>query len=87
MKLGSYPMILGRSWLWQHSPDIDWKNNTASFKSGYCQAHYLSTCPSIPTLPVNISLSNNPYNIAMISATDYENPIKQNLYTHNLHIR
>src|SRR5690606_15805599 len=35
-KLGGYPLILGRSWLSRHNPEIDWARNGVTFKSGYC---------------------------------------------------
>ena len=35
-KLGHYPMILGRSWLARHNPDIDWQLNTITFRDPWC---------------------------------------------------
>jgi hypothetical protein len=38
-KLGSVPLILGKTWLHRHNPLIDWTNNTVNFRSAWCQAH------------------------------------------------
>jgi hypothetical protein len=40
-KLGSVPLILGKTWLRRHNPLIDWVNNTVNFRSAWCQAHCL----------------------------------------------
>jgi hypothetical protein len=41
-KLGSVPLILGKTWLRRHNPLIDWVNNTVNFRSAWCHAHCLS---------------------------------------------
>jgi hypothetical protein len=40
-KVGSVPLILGKTWLRRHTPLIDWANNTVNFRSAWCQAHCL----------------------------------------------
>ena len=61
-KLAGWNMILGKTWFKRHNPVIDWTKNTVTFRSEYCQAHYLSTRVPQPTdIPVTT------YKIAMIS--------------------
>jgi hypothetical protein len=33
-KLGSVPMVLGKTWLRRHNPLIDWADNTITFSFG-----------------------------------------------------
>ena len=61
-KLAGWNMILGKTWLKRHNPVIDWTKNTVTFRSGYCQAHYLPTRVPQPTdIPVTT------YKIAIMS--------------------
>ena len=43
VELGHHHIILGMSWLQKHSPLIDWKKETVSFTSPYCQKECLAS--------------------------------------------
>ena len=42
-QLGQYSIILGKPWLAEHNPLIDWGKNTLVFRTPYCQRHCLPT--------------------------------------------
>jgi hypothetical protein len=74
-KLGSYPIILGKSWLRHHNPQIDWAKNLVTFCSGYCQAHCLpirkvEPTKATPPRPVN-------HKIALVSASGFYTAARQ----------
>jgi hypothetical protein len=67
-QLGQYNLILGKPWLAEHNPLINWESNTLVFRTPYCQRHCLPTStyqlcvhgltvrPAVPissTLPVS----------------------------------
>lgn len=51
-RIARYNIILGKSWLSKHDPEIKWSSNTLSFKSRLCRqhcvdhSHYRSRSPS-----------------------------------------
>jgi len=51
--LGRFPLILGKSWLRQHNPLIDWRKNTVCLCSEFCKSSCLKDLPK--GLPVNLS--------------------------------
>src|SRR5690606_28013797 len=56
-RLNHYQLIVGKSWLKKHNPEIDWKNNNVAFKSGYCRQHCL--IKNTRKLPKPFSKANN----------------------------
>lgn len=40
-KLGKYDVILGKPWLDDHNPHVDWSTNSIAFKSDYCRRNCL----------------------------------------------
>ncbi|KJZ69153.1 hypothetical protein HIM_11454 [Hirsutella minnesotensis 3608] len=56
-KLGQYDVILGKPWLTEHNPDVNWRENIVTFKSHHCQTHCLTKgCYQLP-VPANRPLS------------------------------
>lgn len=40
-KLGKYDIILGKPWLTDHNPNVDWATNTITFRSEHCRKYCL----------------------------------------------
>lgn len=51
--LGLHHVVLGMSWLKKHTPLIDWKKDTVSFTSSYCDSNCLTSPTSIPVNEAN----------------------------------
>jgi hypothetical protein len=78
-KLGSVPLILGKTWLRRHNPVIDWANNTVNFRSAWCQAHCLPhrhEAPE-PSRATSATPAASSFSISMISAAGYSLAVKQ----------
>jgi hypothetical protein len=69
-KLGSVPLILGKTWLRRHNPLIDWTNNTVNFRSAWCQAHCLPHRHEAPE-PSRATPAASSFSISMIGAAGY----------------
>jgi hypothetical protein len=78
-KLGSVPLILGKTWLRRHNPLIDWVHNTVNFRSAWCQAHCLPHRPhheapepsrATPE-PSRATPAASSFSISMIGAAGY----------------
>ncbi|KID93909.1 retrotransposon nucleocapsid protein, partial [Metarhizium majus ARSEF 297] len=60
-KLGKYDIILGKPWLTDHNPHVDWATNTVTFNSNHCRTHcmekgqYQLTVPGTPSRPIPIA--------------------------------
>jgi hypothetical protein len=44
-------LILGHTWLHQHSPEIDWSSYSVKFSSDYCKTHCVSRPTSLVGFP------------------------------------
>jgi RNase H-like domain found in reverse transcriptase/Reverse transcriptase (RNA-dependent DNA polymerase)/Integrase zinc binding domain/Chromo (CHRromatin Organisation MOdifier) domain/Integrase core domain len=56
-KLGKYKIILGKPWLTDHNPDVNWSENIVTFKSDHCRTYCLAKgCYQLP-IPGSCSLS------------------------------
>jgi hypothetical protein len=69
-KLGSVPLILGKTWVRRHNPVIDWANNTVNFRSAWCQAHCLPHRHKAPE-PSRATPAASSFSISMIGAAGY----------------
>ena len=38
-KLGKYDIILGKPWLTDHNPNVNWSTNLVTFNSDHCRKH------------------------------------------------
>jgi hypothetical protein len=78
-KLGSVPLILGKTWLRRHNPLIDWANNTVNFRSAWYQAHCLPHRPHHEAAePSRAALAAaSSFSISMVSAAGYALAAKQ----------
>ena len=38
-KLGKYDIILGKPWLTDHNPNVNWSTNTVTFNSDHCRKY------------------------------------------------
>ena len=74
-KIGHYPMILGKSWLKRHNPQIDWAKNIVTFSSGFCQAHCLPVRKIEPTKGTTSRPTQ--HRIALVSATGFHAAARQ----------
>jgi hypothetical protein len=58
-KLGKYDVILGKPWLSDHYPKVDWSANIVTFNSDHCRKHcmekgqYQLTVPGAPSLSIS----------------------------------
>jgi hypothetical protein len=56
-KLGKYDIILGKPWLTDHNPHVNWSENIVTFRSDHCRTHCLAKgCLQLP-VPGTCSLS------------------------------
>jgi hypothetical protein len=71
-KLGSIPLILGKTGLRRHKPLIDWANNMVNFRSAWSQAHCLPCRHEAPeTSRATSAASSSNFSISMVSAAGY----------------
>jgi hypothetical protein len=70
IKLGSVPLILGKTWLRRHNPLIDWANNTVNFRSAWCPAHCFPHRHEAPK-PSSATPAASSFSISMIGAAGY----------------
>lgn len=56
-KLGKYDIMLGKPWLTDHNPNIDWTTNIVTFNSDHCRKHCMEKGQYQLTVPGASSLS------------------------------
>ena len=76
-KLGSTPLILGKTWLRRHNPLIDWADNTVTFRSPWCQLHCLPQRSAVPSTRAKTPSSHHSPGINMISAAAFAVAVRQ----------
>src|SRR6185312_11942985 len=65
-KLGKYDIILGKPWLTDHNPNIDWTVNTVTFNSNHCRTYcmekgqYQLAVSGVPPRLIPITTITNP---------------------------
>lgn len=65
-KLGKYDIILGKPWLTDHNPNVDWGTNTVTFRSEHCRKYcmqngqYQLTVAGGPFLTTKTTTNVNP---------------------------
>ena len=79
-KIGHYDLILGKPWLSQHNPHVDWEKNTVTFKSKYCRSHCLPSstfqCSTQGLLPSPPLLATPPPETSLSTAHTENQPRK-----------
>jgi len=70
-KLAGCNMIVGKPWLRQHNPTIDWSKNSITFSSPYCHENCLPVRPKITPATEPLRLKIN-----LISRAAFRVPIK-----------
>ena len=65
-RIARYHVILGKSWLSKHDPEIKWSNNIVSFTSPFCQETCLVSSP-VSTYSINTSTMPSPENVTPLS--------------------
>ena len=68
-------MILGRSWMARHNPDIDWRLNTITFRDPWCQHHCLPSRP-LANEPPTRTQAQSTSQVALVCAATYVRHIK-----------
>jgi hypothetical protein len=62
-KLGKYDIILGKPWLTDHNPYVNWSENIVTFKSDHCRTYCLTKgCLQLPVpgaRPLSISATTS----------------------------
>ncbi|OWT42257.1 reverse transcriptase (RNA-dependent DNA polymerase) domain-containing protein [Pochonia chlamydosporia 170] len=65
-KLGKYDIILGKPWLTDHNPNVNWSTNIVTFNSNHCRQYcmekgqYQLAVSGAPTLPIPTTATIHP---------------------------
>lgn len=71
-EVGSYPPILGNSWLRKHNPQIDWCENTVTFKSNFYHQKCLPPDVNQSKTQGTKQPSNTPVSICLVSTYGFQ---------------